>query len=114
MRRETGDGRLVFHFENGEGEADGDDVGTDLAVLLVGDAGALGMDASAGLELELDGHGPAVVRVDLAGDLQRVVVVGDVTDVSRIAERERLVEDVRSSPFNQFFASDAALYHCLS
>ena len=86
---------------------------TDLTVLLVGDAGAFGVDASAGLELELDGHRPAARLLDLSGDGERVVVIPDIRDIAGIAEGERLVEALGTSPADQLFACDAALDHGL-
>lgn len=102
---------FVVHLQNRERKPDCHDVRADLAVLLVGDAGALGMDASAGLELEFDGHSPSARLLDLAGDLEGVVVVGDIGDVAGIADREGLVEDLLSAPLDQLFACDAAFNH---
>ena len=81
LRRETGDFRLV-EFHNGERQSDGDDMGADLSVFLVGDAGAFGFDAAAGIEFELDGHGPSARLFDLAGDHERVVVILHVGNVA--------------------------------
>ena len=102
---------ILIHLQDCQRETNCHDMRTDLAVLLVGDARAFGMDASAGLELELDGHSPSARLLDLAGDFEGVVVVGDIGDVAGIADREGLVEDLLAAPLDQLLACDAALNH---
>ena len=104
---------FVVHLQNRERKPDCHDVRANLAVLLVGDAGALGMDASAGLELEFDGHCPSARLLDLAGDLERIVVIGDVRDVAGVTKRKGLVENLLAAPLDQLLACDAAFNHGL-
>ena len=103
--------RLVIRFENHLGDGQGDDVGADLAELLVLVAGTVRLDAALFLEDERDGHLPAVGAFDLAADGDGVVIIADALHVPRVDDGEGLVEDIGSTPPDDFLTRNPGLDH---